>query len=87
MFERFTKSDISEMDGVSFVNGHMVRYKGYKQPEIFQSWSGKIFDSLLQAIFVHLNLRIRIDLPPIELFLGISLIKQSSSARFNYMRF
>ena len=66
MFERFTKSDISEMDGVSFVNKPMVRYKGYKQPEIFQNWSGEIFDSLLQAIFVRLNLSI--DLPPIELF-------------------
>ena len=85
MFERFTKSDISEMDGVSFVNEPMVRYKGYKHPEIFLNWSGEIFDSLLQAIFVHLNLSI--DLPPTERFLGISLIKQSSSARFNYMRF
>jgi len=59
------------LDGVSFVNGPMVRYKGYKQTEIFLNWSGEIFDSLLQAIFDHLNLSI--DLPPIELFLGIIL--------------
>jgi hypothetical protein len=61
MFERFSKSDMAEMGGVGFIVGPMVRFNCYKQPDIFQNWSGEIFDSFLQAIFIHLNRSI--DLP------------------------
>jgi len=75
MFERFTKNDFSEIGGIGFIIGPMVRYNCYKHPDIFHNWSGEIFDSFLQAIYAHLNRSI--DLQAIKVISIFFIVSRS----------
>lgn len=52
MFERISMFDLG---GVGFIIGPKVRFNCYKQPEMFNQWSGSIFDTIVEAIKENLS--------------------------------
>ena len=47
MFERIP---IAELGGVGFIIGPKVRFNCYKEPQIFDNWSGDLFNSIIEAV-------------------------------------
>lgn len=52
MFERIPMDDLG---GVGFIIGPKVRFNCYKEPAMFNEWSGSTFDSIIEAIKDNLN--------------------------------
>lgn len=47
MFERVP---ITDLGGVGFIIGPKVRFNCYKDPQIFDNWSGDVFNSIMEAV-------------------------------------
>jgi len=60
MFERLS---LSEMGGIGFTIGPMVRFNCYKTPELLQNWSGPAFDPIISGIEIHLNRKPTVSIP------------------------
>lgn len=58
MFERLSLDDIPD---VGFLIDPLVRHNVYRNPELLESWSGKAFESIVNAIqsFIEPNARMQ----------------------------